>query len=433
MTDFLAAAQTATDFNVRYRLAVAATEQQPNDWNVWYLLGCLLHDARRWPAAAAAFSRANSLQPNNPRILHNLGTAYHFSDRTQEAERTLRDVAKLNENAAEPWTMLSQITGHPGWAVDYARRAVAYSNGAPVCHMALKNQLWMNGQWEEGFREYEWRFAYRLPEALSYPFPLWRGERVKRLLVQSEQGLGDTIWGMRWGPLIEDRAEHVVFLAHNEMVPLLESGAAEKWWNELLPMPQPLPAADAWIGLLSLPVACAPINFTEQRQYIDPEICVEREWLSNTKPLARLGIAWAGADDADDARLKNIPFTDMLRLAEVPNIELHSLQVGSHAKDMAEFGGFGLIKDRSPEIHSMLDTARIIAGLDLVIAVDTAVAHLAGAMGKPVWLLLNQRGGDGRWCRDGTTTPWYVSMQIWRRDFHEQWCDVLSRVCAGLV
>jgi len=142
----------------------------------------------------------------------------------------------------------------------------------------------------------------------------------------------------------------------------------------------------------------------------------------------KVGICWSGATEADDAAHKNIPLTDFLVLAEIPGIELHSLQVGEAAKEMGTVGAYGLIADRSPEIHNMLDTTNIIAGLDLVVSVDTAVAHLAGAMGKPVWLLYNQRGGDGRWKRFGDDTVWYLSMRIWRRFREDSWAAVLGRV-----
>lgn len=435
-TNFLLAAQAATNFGDRYRLIVAACEAQPDTMPPWYALGCLLMDAHRYPAAAAAFARADHFAPGDFRILQNWGTALYYCDRYEEARSVLLSASQAEPTAGQPWCMLAQIVGHfvdGAPAIAYARDAVRLSAGAPFAHMALKNVLWLEGQWAEGFREYEWRFAYRIPEPLSYPFPLWRGERVGTLFVQSEQGLGDTIWGLRWGPLIEDRAERVVFYAHREIVPLLESGLVEKWWTELRPMPQPLPAADAWIGLLSLPVACDYYDFDRQPPYIGPpKAAAQSNPVTEGQPK-RVGIVWAGADDADDADLKNIPFTDMLRLAAIPGVELHSLQVGTHAADFAAFAGYGLVSDRSPEIHNLLDTANIIAGLDLVIAADTAVAHLAGAMGKPVWLLLNQRRGDGRWRRTGSATLWYPGVRVWRRSLKEQWIDVIERVVVELA
>ncbi len=118
----------------------------------------------------------------------------------------------------------------------------------------------------------------------------------------------------------------------------------------------------------------------------------------------------------------------MLRLAEVPGIELHSLQVGAGVSQLGDLGCYGLIRDRAPELTNFLDTARVLSELDLLITVDTAVAHLAGAMGMPAWMLVNQRGTDFRWGRRGDRTGWYPSIRLFRREMDEEWGVVIRRV-----
>lgn len=146
----------------------------------------------------------------------------------------------------------------------------------------------------------------------------------------------------------------------------------------------------------------------------------------------KIGIVWAGSPTHEQAHHRDCPLAYWLRLAEVPGVELHSLQIGDAAQQIGELAAWGIIRDRAPEITNMLDTARIIAGLDLVICVDTAVAHLAGAMGKSVWMLVNQRGRDFRWEHEGETTRWYGSMRLFRRTLDEHWEDMMARVEAEL-
>lgn len=140
-----------------------------------------------------------------------------------------------------------------------------------------------------------------------------------------------------------------------------------------------------------------------------------------------VGIAWAGSLEHKQAHHRDAPLAYWLRLAEIPGIELHSLQVGPAQNQMSEVAAFGLINDRSPEITNFLDTAKIVAEMDLVVCVDTAVAHLAGAMGVPCWMLVNTQGSDFRWGR-GDTTPWYPSLKLFWRSLDEGWQDVMVRV-----
>lgn len=138
---------------------------------------------------------------------------------------------------------------------------------------------------------------------------------------------------------------------------------------------------------------------------------------------------WAGSPTHDNAHNRDIPLAHLLRLTEIPGVELHSLQVGAGAQQFSDLGCYGLIADRAPEMTNFLDTARVLAGLDLLITVDTATAHLAGAMGMPCWMLVNQKGTDFRWGRGGDATGWYPSIKIYRRSLLEQtWVDAIGRV-----
>jgi len=142
----------------------------------------------------------------------------------------------------------------------------------------------------------------------------------------------------------------------------------------------------------------------------------------------RVGIAWAGSPTHEQSHHRDCPLAYWLRLAEVPGVELHSLQVGEAAGQLTQLAAHGVVLDRGPELTNFLDTAKVIAGLDLVICVDTAVGHLAGAMGVPCWVLINQRGRDFRWGYEGEATGWYPSHRLVRRSLDEDWAVVMARV-----
>lgn len=151
-------------------------------------------------------------------------------------------------------------------------------------------------------------------------------------------------------------------------------------------------------------------------------------------PPRRVGLAWAGDPKHDNDAHRSMGLAEMLRLTEIDGIEFVSLQVGDRGtKEIDGLGAHALVRDMSAEIVDMRDTVRIVDGLDLVIAVDTAVVHLAGAMGVPCWLLANAMGKDWRWGRRDAGTPWYPSIRIYTRALDEQWKAVVLRVLSDLT
>jgi hypothetical protein len=166
--------------------------------------------------------------------------------------------------------------------------------------------------------------------------------------------------------------------------------------------------------------------------YIDPP---DPDWtIPRTlhHPLRKVAICWAGDPKHEQTVNRDCPLGEFLRLAEVPGVRLHSVQVGPGAARFGELGCWGLVEDRAPEITNFADTARILVEMDLVVTVDTSVGHLAGAMGVPCWVLVNRRGQDFRWGMEGETTGWYSGHRLFRRDIGESWGGVMGRVEAEL-
>lgn len=395
----------------------------------WYTLGCFLHDQRKWGAAAGCFARAAELDSGDYKARCNLGWNQHLAGRSDEGLSAVAAAVSAAPHEATPWALYSQIAcalGLSASAIRAGREAVGVGGDDPINRMAHSFALMSGGKWAEGWREYEARFSYKLPEFLTRPYPLWRGEGVEHLFLEAEQGLGDAIMGLRWVAPALERVGRITLLVHKEVYSLAQHlRGVDCGRVRVLPLPQPLPIADAWCPLLSLPIALDEAEPQGKSYIVAPG--------GRQGRTGRVGIVWAGSPTHEQAHHRDCPLAYWLRLSEIPGVELHSLQVGEAAGQIAELAAYGLIHDRAPEMSNMLDTARVICGLDLVISVDTSVAHLAGALGQPVWMLVNQRGRDFRWGHEGETTGWYDSMRLFRRALDEDWGAVMGRVATGLA
>ncbi len=397
----------------------------------FYALGCALYERRLWGAASGCFARAVAGLPEDARAWSNWGWCSHLAGESGLGAERLRRAVELDGGAGVPLALLCQVLttlGELGEAVEVGRRAVELEPGVAVNHVGYAIGLLTAGEWDRGWREYEWRFEYKIPEFLSRPYRLWRGERVGHLYIEAEQGLGDTIFGLRWLGVAAEWADRVTFFVQKELYGLFEVPGNVS----VYPMPRPLPVVDevdAWCPVLSLPVALGGLGGLEG---VVSGIRVPA--VASREPgLFRVGLVWAGSPTHESAHHRDVPLAQLLRLAEVPGVELHSLQLGAGQGQLGELGGYGLIVDRSPELLSMSDTARVLSGLDLLVTVDTAVAHLAGSMGVPCWMLVNRRGMDFRWGGDGEGTAWYPSVRLFRRELAEEtWGACARRVEVAL-
>lgn len=399
----------------------------------WYRLGSELYARGMWGSAAGCFARCVAADSEDHRGWTNLGWCLHLVGRHKEARDVLDRAIVLAPGEARPRALMGQVLltlGGVSWALRSAKLGAELGPGEAVNRVGYALALFAAGEWEKGWLEYEHRFAYKIPEFLTRPYRLWRGESVGHLYVEAEQGLGDALMALRWVPLAAERAERVTLFVHGALYGLCESAWVGRPGNvAVLPLPRPLPEADAWCPMMSLPAALGLGGPEPVGAYIRG---VREDVVSfggvPFSPVKRVGICWAGNPTHEQARHRDCPLENWLRLAELPGVELHSLQVGDAAGEMSQNGAFGLVLDRGPEITNFLDTAKVVAGLDLVITVDTAVAHLAGAMRVPCWMLVNQRGRDFRWGVAGETTGWYPSMRLVRRGLEEDWGSVMRRV-----
>jgi hypothetical protein len=304
--------------------------------------------------------------------------------------------------------------------------------------------LLVQEKFDDGWKEYEWRL--RLPHYFNSPTrftqPMWDGSNLegKTIFVHAEQGLGDTIHFVRFLPLLKEKqAGRIILECQPELVRLMKQTEILSGM-EIIPrdkLVRPTTGFDVHVPLLSLPLLLrrlAPTdhNGVPQPPYMKPDTTLQQLWLTRLPKSNKLkvGIAWAGSAVNKNDRHRSIPLSSFAPLA-APDIEFYALQFGPPAKEAASPPpGMNLI-DITPNITDFADTAALLPQLDLIICVDTALAHLTGAMARPVWVLL-QFTPDFRWLLQGEKTAWYPSMRLFRQQKFGDWAEVIERVAAEL-
>jgi hypothetical protein len=263
---------------------------------------------------------------------------------------------------------------------------------------------------------------------------IWRGKQEiagRTMLVYAEQGIGDTIQFVRYVPLLQARGARVVLRAQAPLLPLVQPLA-----GSAIDMDARLPAYDLHCPLLSLPLAfdtrLATIPAAVPYLSADPERTARWRQRLGARRRRRVGIAFSGNPQHGLDALRSIPaayFTSALRQE---GIEFHLLQRQIRPADATALAEFAHLQTHTEELHDFADTAALISLMDLVISVDTSVAHLAGAMAKPVWIML-QFDADFRWMRDRSDSPWYPTARLFRQAAMREWQPVIDAVSTALA
>jgi ADP-heptose:LPS heptosyltransferase len=262
--------------------------------------------------------------------------------------------------------------------------------------------------------------------------PLWNGEDLagRTVLLHGEQGYGDTIQGLRYVPLVAARGGRVVL---EVPAPLARVAASVSGVAEFVTAGQALPRFDLVCPMLSLPRALGTTLETipADLPYLAPPAEAVAQWRERLGgPGLRIGIAWAGSALHRSDAQRSIEIETLAPLLKTKGVRWFSLQVGERAADLARLPA-GLITDLAPRLSDFADTAAALANLDLLISVDTAVVHLAGALARPAWVMLRARP-DWRWMLEREDTPWYPSLRLFRQRERGDWDEVVARVRAAL-
>ncbi|MGE5468875.1 MAG: tetratricopeptide repeat protein [Ignavibacteria bacterium] len=428
----LAAAGDLPDAERRLRDALLI---QPDFAEAHANLGLLLDRRGACDEAEASHRRAVELLPDQPRVQLNLGANLAQRKRFAEAEAAYREALRLDPDSPAAWSNLGVLYAcmkREAEAERCHRRALEIDPAYANARFNLAYLLLRQGRYKEGWADLEARDWYAVL-AERIPAPRWRGEDLagKSLLITFEAGHGDMIQFCRYAPLAKGcGAARVDLICHPPLKPLFATLAGV---DRLIGYDEPLPSEpyDFWTPPLSLPhyfgtrldsiPAALPYLSADPLRAAHWEEALPREGL-------RVGLVWKGSRGFENDADRSLPSLDVLApLGAVPGVSFVSLQKGA-GEDEAAAPPPGLrLSNLGPQMADFADTAAIVAALDLVISVDTAVAHLAGALAKPCWLMLPDYKTDWRWLADRNNSPWYPEvMRLYRQETAGDWTPVIE-------
>ena len=340
-------------------------------------------------------------------------------------EPSLRNDSRLLSNLG----VIYRDSGDLARAEQYFRRLCATQPSDPGAHFNLAVTLLRAGRLPEGFAEYQWRWQLPqfAPQRRDFPQPLWRGEPLdgRRILIWGEQGAGDGIQFIRYAPLVRQAGGDPTL----EVLPHLERLIS--WMDGSYRVVNALSTGvefDVHCPLMSLPE-----RFRTELDSIPPPArfsipsALRAKWSARLRTgLPAVGLVWAANPTYTNNAARSIPAALLARIVQLPGIRCWGLQVGPAAAETPAG-----VENLAGDLIDFAETAALIGQLDLVITVDTAVAHLAGSLGKPVWVLLAY-ASDWRWLLDRTDSPWYPSMRLFRQKSPGEWPGVVDRVIGEL-
>jgi len=418
----------------RLEEAVAAYNEirtaHPDNVSAYTNLGVALNEGGHLEDAIGTLEVAREMAPEDPVVLSNYGAALLKAGRVEDALPHLEAATRQDPSAAEAWSNLGfarQETGRLEAALAAHERAVELAPEAAALHWNLAMTLLLTGDYARGFRTFEHRRGMPDRKPRDFDAPEWTGEGPAGLtiLVHAEQGIGDAIQFARYLPILAADGEVVHFAAHTAFATLAETLDGV---TSVVAGDDPPPGHDYQIPLLSLPHRMGTLLETVPAAC--PYLRVPEGVVSpfgSGDGRRRVGIVWAGNPNHANDRNRSIDFSRLTPLFAAAGIEWVGLQVGVRAGDAA---GTPVV-DISRDLTDFARTAAAMAELDLIVSVDTAAAHLAGALGRPVWVLL-PHVPDWRWGMTGDATPWYPTARLFRQASPGDWAGVIEAVAAAL-
>ncbi len=402
--------------------------------------GDCLHQLRHYSEAVALYDQLLAFTPDNGAAHNNRGNALLELGLYRDAIASYRAALRSMPHHVEAYITIGtalQALAAPHEALDAYEQALSMDPTCAEAHWNRSLALLLLGEYQEGWKEYEWRWRkknFSSPER-GFTQPQWDGLPLagKTILLHGEQGFGDTLQFVRYAPLVMDLGGRVVIECQSEQLRRLLCSV--RGVTEVFIMGENLPYFDCHIPLMSLPriFNTTVTTIPAETPYLSVPAGLVTEWHSRIgfREGLKVGLVWQGRRTHRNDRERSLSLEMLAPLAEVTKVTYFSLQLGElHQRSQAPPTCLPLV-DLTSKIRDFCDTAAFISNLDLVITVDTAVAHLTGALGRPVWVLLPQ-APDWRWLLERTDSPWYPTARLFRQPQSMDWKGVINNVIGEL-
>jgi tetratricopeptide (TPR) repeat protein len=421
-----------------YRRSLAI---RPDSVDMLLSLGAVCVQMGRLNEAETQYGNALKLDPDNESVHFNLGNLYLKTGRLESAAEQYRMILDKNPDHTKSLCNLGRTLhrqGYPEQALRQYERALNVAPDQPKVHVNRAVALLMQGKWQEGWEAYEWRLKGEKSQSV-YPHQLkgrrWTGGPFagQTLLIHGEQGFGDAIQFVRFLPMVKALGGRVILETHASLIKLFSTLDSVDQFVALSTQHPPHVNYDLFVPLCSLArqFSISPGNMPATAPYLYAENDKTIQWQSRLPSEGfNVGIVWAGSNTYPERSCTLQDFTPLGRLQGINWIGLQKGPASSQADEIMSKKGLA-VTNWGEHFHDFSDTAAAIANLDLVISIDTSVAHLAGAMGKPVWLLL-PNVADWRWLISGEHSPWYPSMRLYRQNRNAGWEAVIMDVVQQL-
>lgn len=406
--------------------------------NGWCFLGIALHDQRKYREAVDCYENALKIRPEFPIALNNLGNTLRYVGEVERADAAFQKAIDLKPdyfNAYKNRGTLHVWTGGIEKGLKYYAAALKINPNEPELHRNLGVIYLLQGDFERGWQEYRWRWHVG---DLHRPFknvPVWDGSdpNGKAIVLTAEQGLGDTINFVRFAKVLRELGAQTIVYCQAPLVALLQ---ASPELGPIFPNTLQLQSRVHWqCSLLDaadvMKIDAQSIPASEP--YLKPSPNLESYWqekFPRSNEKFRVGISWQGNPDHQADAFRSFPLSQFERLAENPNVELVVLQSGYGKEQVEDWKGrnpLTLLQDVDASSGAFMDTTAIMKQLDLVITSDTAIAHVAGAIGVPTWIALGYIP-DWRWLMNRSDSPWYPSVRLFRQPKMGDWNGVFDEI-----
>jgi tetratricopeptide (TPR) repeat protein len=415
-----------------------AIQKNPNFPGAYYNLGVALQEKEQLDESVSAYQKALDLNPRYADAYHDMGYVLQLKGQLDKAVECYQKALTIKPDLFDAYNNLGRVyqeQGRMDEAIASYQKAIRMNPDFAEAHSNLSMALLLMGKLRQGWTEYEWRWKLEDHSRYDFPQPLWKGSDVsgRTLFLYAEQGFGDTIQFIRYASMAAENGARVIVECQKELKSLVERvNGVEK----VITREDPIPGFDFHCPLLSLPMIfdTGLESIPSRIPYLTVDEAFIEKWHKRICTCNRgfkAGLVWSGNPKHKANRIRSCDLATFAPFADLQDVTFYSLQKGEAAKQAKNPpDGLDLV-DVMDEVGDFADTAGLIMNLDLIISVDTSVAHLAGALGKPAWILL-AFSPDWRWMLDRQDNPWYPTMRLFRQPSPGDWKSVISGVLSQL-